>query len=85
MRHHDKDGLFLTMQIEEQLTDGLGGTAIEVAGRLIRQEQTRSVNQGASQRHALPLAPGQFRRAMVESLACCVALDAMFLAGYLVR
>jgi len=24
-------------------------------------------------------------RAMVESLACCVALDAMFLAGYLVR
>jgi phospholipid/cholesterol/gamma-HCH transport system permease protein len=40
---------------------------------------------GFEQRRQLEELPQATTRAVVESLACCLALDAVFLAGYLVR
>ena len=40
---------------------------------------------GFEQRRQLEELPQATTRAVVESLACCLALDAIFLAGYLVR
>ena len=40
---------------------------------------------GMEQRRGIEELPHATTRAVVESLACCLALDAVFLAGYLVR
>ena len=49
----------------EQRGDLLAGCAIELAGRLVGQQQARSVGQRARDRHALHLAARQLRRPVV--------------------
>ena len=66
MRDDDEDRLLLAVQVEQQLADGLGGVAVEVAGRLVGQQQDRLVDQRPGDGHALPLAAGQLGRAVVE-------------------
>ena len=54
------------MQFEEERRNGIGGLVVQVAGRLVTKQQSRVQDQGAGQRHALPLASGEFRRTMPQ-------------------
>jgi hypothetical protein len=56
--HHNR--LPLRMQLPEDPHDLLAGRAVEVAGRLIGQEQGGAVHQRAGDGDPLPLAPGEF-------------------------
>src|SRR3989338_11414856 len=53
---HDCDAF--AVQLLEQRHDFLAGLAVEVAGGFIRKNQARAVDQGARNRHALLLPPG---------------------------
>ena len=57
-------GLLLLLQIEQQRGDRLGGGAIEIACRLVAQQQPRAAHQRAGQRDALLLAARQLARQM---------------------
>src|SRR3989338_6267755 len=52
------DGDAFAVQLFEQRHDFFAGLAVEVAGGFIRKNQTRAVDQGARNRHALLLASG---------------------------
>src|SRR3989338_3205559 len=52
------DGDAFAVQLLEQRHDFLAGLAVEVAGGFIRKNQARAVDQGARNRHALLLPPG---------------------------
>ena len=69
MGHDDQDGLLLTMQVEQHRRDVVGRRAVEVAGRLVAQEQARPPDQRAGDRGALPFAARQRRRPMVAAAA----------------
>ena len=51
------DGRSFTVQLAEELHDLLGLTGVQIAGRLIGQEQRRLVNDGARDSYELLLAP----------------------------
>ena len=59
--HHHR-GLELPRQPEEDLVQPLAVRVIEVAGRLVGEDEARVVHQGARHRAALLLAPRQLRR-----------------------
>ena len=48
-----KGDFFLPVQFHQELAEDLGGTTVQGPRRLVRQEQFRTVNQGAHYRHAL--------------------------------
>ena len=52
---------------KQLLEHALGGGRVEIAGRLVGKEQPGTVGDGAGDRHALLLAAGELRRAMVAS------------------
>ena len=52
--HHDRGAG--RMQLLEQREDGLPGGLVEVAGGLVGQDDRRLPDQGAGDRHPLPLA-----------------------------
>ena len=53
----------------EQRGDLLAGRLIQLAGRLVGQQQARPVRQGAGDRHPLHLAARQLRRPMIGAVA----------------
>ena len=55
--------------LEQQVDDPGAGRAVEVAGRLVGQQQARARRGGAGDRHALLLAARQLRRIMVQAMA----------------
>ena len=57
------------MQIQQDRGDVVGGGAIEVAGRLVAEQQARAADERAGDRDALPLAAGQLGRAMIDPVA----------------
>src|SRR5580692_8151705 len=52
---------------EEAIDDHLAGRRIEIAGRLIGEDQSRRGDKGAGDRDALLLAAGKLRRIMGEA------------------
>ena len=63
---HDDDGdAALAIELHQRFHDLMRGARIEIAGRLVRQQQARIVDQRAGDRDALLLPAGQLRR------ACC--------------
>jgi len=69
MRDRNQNGLPSCMQIDQQIGDSIGGRTIEVAGRLVTQQQRRIENQRAGDCGALLFTSRQFRRPMIESIA----------------
>ena len=65
MRYQD-DGDSLGVELLEHLKDFDARPRIEIARRLIRQNERRAVDQRPSDRHALLLSPGHLRRFMVD-------------------
>ena len=68
VRDDDQDGLLQPVKIQQDGRDVVGGGAIEVAGRLVAQEEPRLADQRAGDRHALPFAARQLRRPMVDAI-----------------
>ena len=68
MRDDDEHRLLLQMQRHEQIGDGVGGGAIEVAGRLVAEQQRGLADQRPRDRDALTLAAGQLRGPMIDAL-----------------
>jgi hypothetical protein len=54
MRDDDEDILFLAMQVEQQLPDGVGGAAVEVAGGFVGEEERGLVDQATAARWRSP-------------------------------
>src|SRR5437660_8618748 len=65
----DDQRLAARVQRAEQVQDGLGGARVELAGRLVREQQRGLVHERARDRDALLLAPGERRRAVVHAVA----------------
>ena len=64
MRHQHQCHAGLGAQRQQQLDDRRRIGAVEIAGRLVRQQQLRPVGEAAGDRHALALAAGQRKRQM---------------------
>src|SRR6266508_5922696 len=62
---HHNDGAPLSVQSGEQLQDRRAGRRIEIAGRLVGQQERRIVGQRAGNRGALLLAARQSSRQLV--------------------
>jgi hypothetical protein len=61
------------VEVEQEPPDLLAGGGVDCAGRLVRQQQRRLVDQRAGDRHALPLAagrPGRVGVTPVPDLQC---------------
>ena len=71
---HDGDAV-LGGQRLEQFEHFAAGARVEVAGRLVGEEQRRAVDEAASDGHALLLAAGQLRRVVVHAVAQADALQ----------
>jgi hypothetical protein len=65
--HHD-DRLALVGQLLEQFEDRLRRAAVQVARRLVGDDQRRVIGQGASDGHPLLLAAGDGRRPLARLL-----------------
>src|ERR1039458_3043269 len=59
VRGHDKRGLVLIAQGAEEFDDLLAGMGVQVARRLVRQDQVRLVDERAGNGDALLLAAGK--------------------------
>ena len=75
MGHDDKDGLLFAVQVEQELPDLPSARAIEVAGRLIGEEQHWLQHQRPSDGDALPFPAGQLGGPMLQPLAEADALQ----------
>ena len=62
------DGVALLVQALEQRHDFVAGRGIEVAGRLVRQQDRRIVHQRAGDGDALPLTAGKLVRLVMHAL-----------------
>jgi len=67
VRNEDQRGALDTVQVQQQVEDVLAVGGVEVAGRLVGQDDGRAQDKGARQRNALLLAAGELHRIMVES------------------
>ena len=65
------------MQVAEDSHDFLAGLAVQVAGGFIRQDNGRILGQSPGYRHSLLLAPGQFVRAVFDTVG-----QAYFIQGF---
>jgi hypothetical protein len=59
----------LLLQFDQQLAYGCGAVAVEIAGRLVGQQQLGLADQRPGHAHPLTFAAGQFRRPMIQSVA----------------
>jgi hypothetical protein len=62
----EHDGSPTPVKFVEKLEDVVGRHRVEVAGRLIGQDERRVGDQGASHRHTLLLTSGQFAWAVFD-------------------
>src|SRR3989442_1932063 len=67
--HDDEDGLLPPVHIQEEGRHVPGRCAIEVARRLVAQQEPRLPDERPRDRDALPLAARQLARAMIEAIA----------------
>src|SRR5262249_28144964 len=66
---HEDDRVAALVQHVQQLYDLFGGLRVEVARRLVRENDRRIVDQGAGDGDALPLTAGKLVRLVRYSLA----------------
>ena len=69
MRHQHQRGAALLVAGEQQLDDLAAGRLVEIAGRLVGDEDRRMRRQRARERDALLLAAGQLGRIVIDPLA----------------
>src|SRR5579883_2820113 len=67
MRDKDERRAALGAQLEEKVDDRLAGRLVEIAGRLVGDENRRPRRQGSGERDALLLAARKLRRIMREA------------------
>ena len=75
VRHHDDSQPVLPVQVAEQADDLAAGVGVEVAGRLVGQEDARPIDEGAGDGGPLHLAAGQLARPVVEPMAEADAVE----------
>lgn len=68
VRHQHQRCALAAIEFEEQFQHLLTGPAIQVARRLVRQQNRRFRDERASQRHTLLLATGQLNRVMIHTV-----------------
>ena len=68
VRDEHQGRLAPALQAEQQVDDLLAGLAVEVAGRLVGQDDLRARAQGAGDGDALLLAAGELRREMIGAM-----------------
>ena len=56
--HHDQNGALVSMKLEQEGSDRLGGRAIEVPGGFVAQQKFRLADQRPGQSDSLSLAAG---------------------------
>ena len=78
MGDQDQGGAALGLFCEHQFDDGAAGGLVEIAGRLVGEEDFRPDRQGAGERHALLLPARHLRRIMVKP---CPEADRLQLGG----
>ena len=66
MGHQKHGDSLLLVETTKELQDFLSRAGVQVAGGFVRQKQDRIVDQRPSDRHALLLAAGQFRRRVIH-------------------
>ncbi len=64
---HEQDGLALCVQLVEEVQDLLRRLAVEVAGRFVREDQGRVVDQRARDRDPLLLPARELQRPVVHA------------------
>ena len=65
----DEQGhLVLVVEAKQKVVDLVGGAGVEVAGRLVGEQQVRAHDEGAGDRHALLLTAGELAGAMVQAV-----------------
>src|ERR1700761_1019202 len=84
MGHHQKATAGLRDEITSQRQHVVGGRFVEIAGRLIREQQQRLCCQRAADRDPLLLAAGKLFRITVEKTAQPQALGQLALPGGIV-
>ena len=75
VRHHDDSQPVVAVQVAEQLDDLAAGVGVEVAGRLVGEQDARPVDQGPGDGGPLHLAAGQLARLVLEPVAQADALE----------
>ena len=78
MRGHDESLPGVTAQLKEQLQNFVSGSFIEVAGRLVSQEQDRVMDESARDGHALLFATTEPVREGIEAVAKTDPLQQVF-------
>src|SRR4051794_15735472 len=68
MRHENDGGARLTVQRLQQLDDAHARVAIEVAGRLVREENAWPIRERARDGHALLLSARELRGVVIEAV-----------------
>jgi hypothetical protein len=66
VRDHEQDGLLLLMQCEQQLGHATGRVGVEVARRLVAEDDLRLPDERPGNRHTLLLSARERRGAMIE-------------------
>ena len=67
MRHDDQCRLRRAVQLEQQLDDALAGDRIEIAGRLVREQQRRPGHEGPGNGDALLFAARELPRVVLTA------------------
>jgi acyl-CoA thioesterase-1 len=75
VRDHHERRAPLTVEFLHQLDDRLAGDAVEVASRLVCEQDLRIIHEGARERDPLLLAAGQLRRIVVQPMAQADTLE----------
>src|SRR5262245_16069924 len=81
MRNQHQRGSFVLVETDEQFEDMLSISAIEIARRLVRQQNRRLHHERSRQRDALLLAAGKLDRVMIAALDEADAVEQVFGAG----
>src|SRR5216683_1695889 len=80
VRHHDDSQVFSLVQVAEEADDLLTIGGVEVAGRLIGQENARAIDKRAGDGCPLHFAPGKLSRPMAEPMTQSHSLEQLFAA-----
>ncbi len=68
MRHQHQRRVALTAKLQQQAEDGVGGDAIQIAGRLVGQQAGGLGDQGTRHRNTLAFAAREFAGAMRQAV-----------------